>query len=506
MTANTERPNILVLWGDDIGWNNLSCYGLGVMGYETPNIDRIANEGVQFLEHYGEPSCTSGRAAFITGQLPIRSGMTRIGFPGDKLGLLPETPCLARYLKQQGYVNGHFGKNHLGDRNEYLPTVHGFDEFYGNLYHLNTEDYFEQRDYKRFAEDYSGSVDAYNEQFGARGVLHSFASDTDDDTEHPRWGRVGKQTITDTGSLSSERMEDFDAAEVIPKALDFMGRADDADQPFFVWLNTSRMHLYTRLNDEWRYAAEEATTDLDMHGSGMLQHDHDVGLVLDWLDERGLAENTIIWYSTDNGPEHSSWPHGATTPFRAEKMTTYEGGIRLPSMVRWPGKVPAGERRMGLQTHYDLFTSLAAAAGLDTIVDDIRDDENQYVDGVNQIDFWTGESPKSARNEVFHYCETRINALRVGPWKWHLQTQEDYYSPHKSTGKPLLFNVHLDPFETYDNADSYGHLVQEKSWLLYPTRDIVQKHLQTLIDYPPVQGGSSFDATNIVQDVLKAHE
>lgn len=501
-----ERPNILVIWGDDIGWQNLSCYGHGVMGYTTPNIDRLANEGAMFLEHYGEPSCTSGRAAFITGQLPIRSGMTRIGFPGDQLGILPETPCLAQNLKEVGYACGHFGKNHLGDRNEYLPTVHGFDEFYGNLYHLNAEDNYEQLDYKQFAADYSGSFEKFEEQFGARGVLHSFATDEDDDTTDPRWGRVGKQRIEDTGPLSKERQQHFDDGEVIPKALDFMQRAADDDKPFFVWLNTIRMHLYTELGDDWRYAASEATTDADVQGSGMLQHDHDIGMVLDWLDEQGLADNTIVWYATDNGPEHSSWPDGATTPFRGEKMTTYEGGVRLPSLLRWPGTIDPGQKMLGLQTHYDMFTSLAKAGGLEDVAADEMDRNSQYIDGVDQTDWWKGDQDKSSRNHVFHYLELNINALRLGPWKWHLATNENYYSPSVPTGKPLLFNVHADPFESYDSIDSYGHLVQEKNWLLYPTRDLVQKHLQTLIDYPPVQGGSSFDATHLVEDVLKAHE
>jgi arylsulfatase len=398
-------------------------------------------------------------------------------------------------MKAAGYATGHFGKNHLGDRNEYLPTVHGFDEFFGNLYHLNTEDYYEQVDYQHFAEEYSGSVDAYNEKFGARGVLHAWATEEDDDTVEPRWGRVGKQRIEDTGPLSSERMKNFDDGEVVPKAFDFMQRAQDDGKPFFVWLNTTRMHLYTRLNDDWRYAAADATSDVDFQGSGMLQHDHDIGRILDWLDEQGLAENTIVWYSTDNGPEHSSWPHGATTPFRGEKMTTYEGGIRMPSLLRWPGKVDPGRKMMGLQAHYDMFTSLAKAAGIEDVNADVMDAKKQYIDGVDQTAWWTGEAEKSARNVVFHYDELNITALRIGPWKWHIATAENYYAATVPRGKPLLFNIHL-----------YGHLVQEKSWLLYPTREIVQEHLKTLIEYPPTQGGSSFNAAHLVEEVLKAHE
>ena len=301
---------------------------------KPPNIDRIGMDGVRFTDHYAQPSCTAGRAAFVTGQYPIRSG-----------------------------------KNHLGDRNEHLPTMHGFDEFFGNLYHLNTQEEQEQRDFQRFGKAYSGSVEAYEKKFGTRGVIHSFASDKDDPTVDPRFGRVGRQTLTDTGPLTQDRMKDFDAAEAIPKATDFMKKSQADGKPFFVWLNATRMHLYTRLNDKWRYAAEKYTSEADLHGSGMLQHDHDVGLVLAFLKENGLDENTIVWYSTDNGPEHSSWPHGATSPFRGEKMTTYEGGVRVVSMLRWPGTVRAGSVLNGIQAHQDMFTSLAAAAGVPDVVE-----------------------------------------------------------------------------------------------------------------------------------------
>ena len=379
-----DKPNILVIWGDDIGWQNVSAYGMGTMGYTTPNIDSIGAEGIRFTDHYAQPSCTAGRAAFITGQYPIRSGMTTVGQPGDALGLQAASPSLAEVMKAQGYRTGHFGKNHLGDRNEHLPTVHGFDEFFGNLYHLNTQEESEQRDYQRFGEQYAGSLDAYENKFGTRGVIHSFATDTDDSSEDPRFGRVGKQTIEDTGPLTQERMKEFDEKEVLPLALDFMREAKRAGEPFFVWLNTSRMHLYTRLADKWRYAAEEYTSEADYHGSGMLQHDHDIGLVLDFLKEQGLDDNTIVWYSTDNGPEHSSWPHGATTPFRGEKMTTYEGGVRVISMLRWPEAIKPGQVLNGIQAHQDMFTSLAAAAGETDVVERMKAEKKQYIDGVDK--------------------------------------------------------------------------------------------------------------------------
>jgi arylsulfatase len=314
----TAKPNILVIWGDDIGWQNVSAYGMGTMGYPTPHIDSIGMDGVRFTDHYAQPSCTAGGASFITGQYPIRSGMTTVGVPGDPLGLQAASPSLGEVMKKAGYRTGHFGKNHLGDRNEHLPTAHGFDEFFGNLYHLNTQEQQEYRDYQAFAKAYPGGPEAFAKKFGTRGVLHSFASGTDDPTEDPRFGRVGRQTVQDTGPLTMERMKEFDASEVIPRAIAFMESSQKENKPFFVWLNTSRMHLYSRLNDRWRYAAEKYTHDEDYHGSGMLQHDHDVGLVLDFLRKSGLDQHTIVWYSTDNGPEHSSWPHGGTTPFRGE--------------------------------------------------------------------------------------------------------------------------------------------------------------------------------------------
>ena len=501
-TAGGGRPNILVIWGDDIGWQNVSAYGLGTMGYTTPNIDRIGNEGLRFTDHYAQPSCTAGRAAFITGQYPIRSGMTTVGQPGATLGLQAASPTLAEELKRAGYRTGQFGKNHLGDRNEHLPTVHGFDEFFGNLYHLNTQEEAEQRDYQRFGKAFSGDLKTYENRFGTRGVLHAFATDVADPTVDPRFGRVGKQKITDTGQLTQERMKNFDEGEVIPKAQDFMGKAKAANQPFFVWLNTSRMHLYTRLNDKWRYAAEEYTSEADYHGSGMLQHDHDVGLVLDWLEKQGLADNTIIWYSTDNGPEHASWPHGATTPFRGEKMTTYEGGVRVISMVRWPNGLPKGKTLNGIQAHQDMFTTLAAAAGIKDVNADVMRNKKQYIDGVNNLAYWKGDEKDSKRNHIFHYYESKLTAMRMGPWKFHFSTKEDYYANVVPRTVPLVFNIRMDPFESYDNKDSYGHLMQKVSWLIQPMGVLMQEHLKTLADYPPVQGGTSFDMSNVVEQFI----
>lgn len=501
--ASGTRPNILVIWGDDIGWQNVSAYGMATMGYRTPNIDRIGREGIKFTDHYAQPSCTAGRAAFITGQYPIRSGMTTVGQPGASLGLQAASPCLAEVMKAAGYRTGQFGKNHLGDRNEHLPTVHGFDEFFGNLYHLNTQEEAEQRDYQAFGKKFAGDLEKYEGQFGTRGVLHSFATSRDDATTDPRFGKVGKQTIEDTGPLTQERMKNFDAAEVIPKAFDFMGKAKAANEPFFVWLNTTRMHLYTRLPDEWRYAAEKYTSEADFHGSGMLQHDHDVGTVLDWLEQQGILDDTLVWYSTDNGPEHSSWPHGGTTPFRGEKMTTYEGGVRVISMMRYPKMFQQGQVLNGIQAHQDMFTTFAAIAGVADVNSKIMASKKQYIDGVNNLAYWTGQQEDSNRDHIFHYYESKLTAVRVGPWKMHFSTKEDYYANVVPRTAPLMFNLRMDPFESYDSVDAYGHLLQKVSWLVQPIGVLMNKHLQTLAQYPPVQGGASFDMSNVVQEFME---
>ena len=497
-----KKPNILMIWGDDIGWGNLSAYSHGVTGAPTPNIDRIANEGVLFTDHYAQPSCTAGRAAFITGQYPIRSGMTTVGQPGDTLGLQKESPCIAEVLKAEGYATGHFGKNHLGDRNEHLPTAHGFDEFFGNLYHLNTQEEAEQRDYQNFGKAFSGDLEEYEGQYGTRGVLHSFATDEDDPTVDPRFGPVGKQKITDTGPLTQERMKNFDTDEVIPKALDFIKRAQEDDKPFFVWISTSRMHLYTRIDEEWLRKIEKITSESDYHGAGMLQHDHDIGTVLDTLKELGLEEDTLVVYSTDNGPEHSSWPHGATTPFRGEKMTTYEGGVRVPCMARWPGKIPAGSKLTGIQAHQDLFTVLSEAAGIPDVATRVLEEKQQVIDGVNNLDYWTGKRDYSYRNHIFHYYESKLTAVRMGPWKFHFSTKEDYYANVIPRTVPLVFNLRMDPYESYDSKDSYGHLMQKVSWLLQPMGSLMREHLMSLAEYPPVQGGKSFDMSNVIEQFI----
>jgi arylsulfatase A-like enzyme len=498
--ADTARPNILVIFGDDIGWSNLSLYNPGVMGYTTPNIDRIGHEGVMFTDHYGQPSCTPGRAAFITGQYPIRSGLTTVGTPGSKLGIQAATPTLAEVLKAQGYATGQFGKNHLGDRNEHLPTVHGFDEFFGNLYHLNTEENPEELDYPQDPR--------FRQQFGPRGVLKCVATDTDDPTEDPRFGRMGKQRCTDTGPLTRKRMETVDE-EFIQATLDFIRRSRERGQPFFAWLNTTRMHLYTHLRPEHRYLAKDFTSEEDLYGSGMMEHDMQIGEVLSALKKLGVLEDTIIVYTTDNGPEHSARGHGGTTPFRGEKMTTYEGGVRLPLLVRWPGHIPAGRVLNGIQAHMDLFTTLAAAAGVPDVAEKIRRERKQYIDGVNNLDYWTGKSAESARTDFIYYYESELTGLRWNQWKVNFATKENYYAPIVRPSFPVMFNLRSDPYESYDLTSDRSLILQKKSWIEGEINLILARHLQSLAKYPPVQNATTFDfskrAEAMKSDAERAH-
>ena len=487
-----DKPNILIIFPDDVGWQNVSAYGLGTMGYRTPNIDRLAREGVMFTDHYAQPSCTAGRAALITGQYPIRSGMTTVGRPGGELGLKPESPTLAEVLKPLGYATGQFGKNHLGDRNEHLPTVHGFDEFFGNLYHLNTQEEFEQVDYPQDPE--------FFKQYGTRGVLHTWATDVDDPTVDPRFGKVGKQKIEDTGQLGRERMKTMDA-EFIQASLDFMKRAKDAGKPFFVWLNPSRMHMYTRLSDEHRYLAAPYTTEHDAYGSGMIEHDMQIGELLDGLEKLGVLDNTIIIYSTDNGPEHSAKLHGGTTPFRGEKMTTYEGGVRVPMIVRWPGHVPADTVLTGIQAHMDIFTTLAAAAGEPDVVEKMKVERKQFIDGVNNLDYWTGETDQSARDNFIYYHESTIRAVRYAQWKLHFETSENYYAPYVKQKFPVVFNIHLDPFESFDETRDRSDILQSKQWVNEPIQHLLGEHIQSLVDYPPVQKAATLDFSALIEQL-----
>ena len=492
-----SRPNILILFPDDVGWQNLSAYGHGTMGYRTPHIDRIAREGVMFTDHYAQPSCTAGRAALITGQYPIRSGMTTVGRPGATLGLKAESHTLAEVLKALGYATGQFGKNHLGDRNEHLPTVHGFDEFFGNLYHLNTQEEFEEVDYPKDP--------AFFAKYGTRGVLRTKATDVDDPTVDPRFGRVGKQTIVDTGQLTRERMKTMDQ-EFIKASLDFMQRSKNDEKPFFVWLNPCRMHMYTRLSDESRYLAAPYTTEHDFYGSGLIEHDQQIGDLLDSMEEMGILDNTIVIYSTDNGPEHSARLHGGTTPFRGEKMTTYEGGVRVPLMIRWPGKIPAGTVLSGIQTHMDIYASLAAAAGEPNVVEKVKKEQKQYLDGVNNLDYWMGKTAESKRNHFLYYYESSIKAVRYNQWKVHFETSENYYDVYEKQKFPIMYNLRLDPFESFDGLTDRSNIVQAKQWLNEPIQQLLGEHIQSLMAYPPLQKAASFDFSALIDQMMKGKE
>jgi arylsulfatase A-like enzyme len=492
----SKKPNIVVIWGDDVGPTNLSIYSRGVMGYRTPNIDRIGKEGAVFSDHYAHPSCTAGRAAFITGMYPIRTGLTSVGMVGGPVGMQAHDATLAEVLKTQGYANGQFGKNHLGDRNEHLPTMHGFDEFFGNLYHLNTEEEPEDEDYPTDPK--------FKESHGPRGVLHTWATDTVDETVDRRFGKVGKQRIVDTGPLTRKRMETVDG-ELIKEGIKFMDKAHGEGKPFFVWFATTRMHTFTRVPEEYRNKAKEYTSYHDAYGAGMIQHDEEVGTVLKRLDEMGVADNTIVIYSTDNGVEHSTYPHGGTTPFRSEKMTTWEGGVRVPMLVRWPGKIPKGSELNGIQSHEDLFTTLSAAAGVADIRERIAKgdklgtnvEHKNHIDGVNNLDYWTGKATESAREEFIYYAESRLQAIRVNQWKAHFFVRDGYYGTTTKLDIPWLFNVRQDPYESYEQAPGPRAMVtQQKTYLFNEITDRLGRHMETLRKYPPKQKGSSLSVGN----------
>lgn len=478
LQASSDLPNILVIMPDDVGMWNVGAYSHGMM-VPTPNIDRIAREGILFTDHYSQPTCTPGRASFLTGQLPIRTGLTTVGLPGSPIGLDQRDPTLAELLKSRGYRTGQFGKNHLGDRNEHLPTVHGFDEFFGNLYHLNTEEEPELGDWPNDPE--------FNKRYRPRGVLDCRASDQDDPTVDARFGKVGKQVIRDTGPLDSKRMETVDE-EFLARTQDFITRAAKAKQPFFTWFAPSRMHIYTHLKPESRKLAKPFSSEMDIYGSGMMEHDGHVGQLLKTLDDLGIAENTIVIYTTDNGPMSAWWPDGGTTPFRSEKATTWEGGVRVPMLIRWPNKIPAGKVSNGIQEHQDLFVTLAAAAGLPNVREELRKSDSVFIDGVNNLDHWTGTAP-SARNIVYYYNEKDLCAIRIGNWKSHFQSRDGFFDYNKPAA--LIFNLRMDPFEKHD--DQRNNDIAMKLGIAWggQVQDALREHMESLKQFPPRQAGGS---------------
>jgi arylsulfatase len=485
--AQDKKPNILVIWGDDIGWFNISAYNRGMMGYKTPNIDRIADEGMMFTDAYGQNSCTAGRAAFITGQSPFRTGLLKVGLPGAKEGLSGKDPTIAELLKPMGYMTGQFGKNHLGDLDEHLPTNHGFDEFFGNLYHLNAEEEPEDPDYPKDL--------AFKKKFGPRGVIHSFAG--------------GK--IKDTGPLTKKRMETIDE-EVTTQALRFMDEAQKADKPFFLWYNTTRMHIWTHLKPE-----SQGVTGQGIYADGMVEHDGMVGQLLDKLDELGIADNTIVMYSTDNGAELMSWPDGGMIPFRGEKNTTWEGGFRVPMMVKWPGKIKPGQLSNEIISMEDWMPTLLAAVGEKDIKKKLLKGHkadgkkfNVHLDGYNLLPYLTGKEKKGPREEMFYFTDDgQLSALRFNQWKLMFSEQrahglDVWQEPYVTLRFPKLFNLLRDPFERADH-ESIGYQIwrAERMYMISPAAAYVGKFLETFKQYPPRQKPGSFNLDRVLESLEK---
>jgi arylsulfatase len=511
--AQEKKPNIVVIWGDDIGMWNVGAYTHGMMG-RTPNIDGIAKNGILFTDHYGQPSCTAGRAAFIMGQMPIRTGETTVGIPGSTRGIQKQDPTLAEVLKSQGYATAQFGKNHLGDRNEFLPTMHGFDEWFGNLYHLNAEEEPEELDYP------GQKNPEYKQQFGPRGVLHAWATNTDDSTVDPKFGKVGKQKIEDTGPLTRKRMETVDK-EVTDVALDWMDKVGKSGKPFFMWWNSTAIHIWSHPNPKYvQMAVDEGRAEEDVVRAKMLEHDELVGSILKKLDELGVADNTIVVYSTDNGNEFMFWPDGGYAPFRGEKGTTWEGGLRVPCLIRWPGHIPPGRDLNGIQSHEDLFVTLAAAAGLPSLKADLLKgyamngtNYKVHLDGYNNLDYWTGKTDKSARREIFYYDETDLMAIRVDAWKLDIGVKHngDWFDEKSYPSVPYVTNLLMDPMERV-TPDAPGFEYEgrkffaSKLWAPTAAGPFLAAHLKSLQDYPPRQGADTLSMKKAVEGAMKKLE
>ncbi len=478
-----DKPNILVIFGDDIGMWNISAYHRGMMGGRTPNIDRIAREGAMFTDYYAQQSCTAGRAAFITGQHPFRTGLLTIGMPGAEQGLQDKDPTLAELLKPHGYTSGQFGKNHLGDLDRFLPTAHGFDEFFGNLYHLNAEEEPETYHYPKDP--------AFHKKFGPRGVLHTFAD-----------GR-----IEDTGPLTRKRMENADQ-EFLDASIDFIERAVKAKKPFFVWHNTTRMHAWTHLSSEW-----DGKTGFGLYADGMAQHDRDVGQLLDKLDQLEVADNTIVIYSTDNGAEKFTWPDGGTIPFRGEKGTTWEGGFRVPAVVRWPGVIKPGTIINDIFSHEDWLPTLMAAAGDADIKQKLKKglkvgDKTfkTHLDGYDQTDLLAGKGP-GARKEILYFdAAGNLNALRYDQWKIHFSIMEGSINEayRKTPSWPLVISLRQDPFEVSPDSGLYIRWYADQMWMFVPAQTYIQKFLLSFVEFPPSQAVGSLGVEKVLQKMQAA--
>ncbi|AVO36639.1 arylsulfatase [Pukyongiella litopenaei] len=500
LAQDQEKPNILVIWGDDVGQSNISAYTMGLMGYRTPNIDRIADEGMIFTDYYGEQSCTAGRSSFIMGQSVFRTGLSKVGLPGAKEGMQVEDPTIAGLLKAEGYATGQFGKNHLGDRDEHLPTNHGFDEFFGNLYHLNAEEEPENEDYPGDLVMEDGKT--FREKFGPRGVLKTSVDGN----------------IEDTGPLTRKRMETVDD-ETVAAALDFIERQEGEDKPWFVWWNGTHMHYRTHVSDEMRARADEiAGHHVDEYQAGMILHDSHIGQILDKIDELGIADNTIVFYSTDNGPHMNSWPDAAMTPFWGEKNTMWEGGWRVPAMVRWPGNIEAGSVSNEIVHHMDWLPTFLAAAGNETVKEDLLEgitvaevgggrDYKVHLDGYNILPMLTGETDKSPRKEIFYFTDDGdLAALRYDEWKMVFMEQKAWgtlrawIEPFTVLRVPLIFNLRRDPYErSYRTSNTYYDWMMDRAYLLVPAQAYVAKFLETFREYPPRQEAASFSLDHVME-------
>ena len=501
--AADKKPNILVIFGDDIGQANISAFTKGVMGYRTPNIDRLAKEGLLFTDYYAEQSCTAGRSSFITGQCVFRTGLCRVGLPAARVGLRKEDPSIAEMLKPLGYATGQFGKNHLGDRNEYLPTVHGFDECYGNLYHLNAEEEPELRDYPQDPK--------FRQMFGPRGVLRLKATDKDDPTVDPRFGKVGKQTIEDTGPLTRKRMETIDD-ETSAAAIDFVQRQTKAGKPFFCWYNSTRMHFRTHVRAEHR--SPKGATALTEYADGMVEHDATVGSLLKALDDLGIADNTIVIYTTDNGPHANSWPDGATTPFRSEKNTNWEGAFRVPCFIRWPGHIKPDSVSNEIVSGLDWLPTLVAAAGNPDVKEKLLKGYTVgdmtykvHLDGYNLLPYLSGQVEKSPRREFFYFSdEGDMLGLRYENWKFVIAeqrrtgTMDVWREPFTHLRIAKLFDLRADPYERADvTSNTYNDWCLDHLFLNIPAMAYAENFLQTFKEYPPRQRAEGMAFEQIIE-------
>jgi len=495
-SVGAAKPNILVIFGDDIGQANISIFTKGLMGYRTPNIDRIAEEGLLFTDYYAEQSCTAGRSSFITGQCVFRTGLSKVGLPAATVGLSKEDPTIAELLKPLGYATGQFGKNHLGDRNEYLPTVHGFDEFFGNLYHLNAEEEPELFNYPQDPK--------FRQMFGPRGVLRCKATDKNDPTEDPRFGKVGKQTIEDTGPLTRKRMETIDD-ETSAAAIDFMQRQVKANTPFFCWYNSTRMHFRTHVRPEHR--SPKGATALTEYADGMIEHDGTVGSLLRAVDDLGIANNTIVIYTTDNGPHANSWPDAATTPFRSEKNTNWEGAFRVPCFIRWPGHIKPDSVSNEIVSGLDWLPTLLAAAGDPGVKQKLLEGcsvggttYKVHLDGYNLLPFLTGQEPKSPRREFLYFSDDgELLNLRYENWKFVFAEQSTpgtmavWNEPFTHFRMSKLFDLRADPYERADiTSNTYWDWAFDHAFLVVPSQTYIMNFIETFKEFPPRQKPASF--------------